>query len=703
MGLFTAAVTLVTLTVLFTVIQSQEYIRIKRRMYAMCPPKFQRIGSECYAISDQPANWLEAHFQCKDKNSKLAEPNNKSDRKLRAFFQRMDHDTDEIWIGATFDWHINTWQWSISGKNLSYDAFSRLDPEQNLEYHCAVLNPSLKYRWSARSCVDKHRYICQHKMPKVSEKNRFKVYDRWNQTYPNQMANEVEMEVIDTKTKDGKRTNRRVKPIDSGENYPMPPRRSSQPIKQRRRPHVPPKETSSNDINVKFIPNYFTNDINGDVSYRNSLPATMFPLTMDFIPADMAIDNGNVQAAQAYMDTTTKRPRNPTNAPSSDNETVDQTRPRTTPQGGKRVKTKFDKLNEEKRRQERERKRAEHRRRKQMRLQAKQQEEERKKKEQEEELKKQEEERKKLEEERKKLEQVAIDQLKLKQAEEEKQFKEDEEAALAERQKLQSQLENSKKEQERQEAEEKILKEKREEEEERVRKERLHEQNRLQLEYEERLKEQQTERERKLEEEKKVAEENRRRAEQEEATRQEELKRLQEEDEKRLELQRMEIERKRQEKELARLEEENLKRIAAQKAREEEIRRREEALAAQLVEEKRLEEELRQQEEKDRLMHEQELQSDIEEKKRKEEAERLEIERKEELRRKKVEKLKEKLDSETKKLEEEKKEERKEKIRKYAERISRLSPEMQRKFIEARRNRKKNKNSDNEASIPERK
>lgn len=33
-------------------------------------------------------------------------------------------------------------------------------------------------------------------MPYVNEKNRQKVYNKWNETYPNEMANEIE-EVID--------------------------------------------------------------------------------------------------------------------------------------------------------------------------------------------------------------------------------------------------------------------------------------------------------------------------------------------------------------------------------------------------------------------------------------------------------------------------------------------------------------------------
>lgn len=30
-------------------------------------------------------------------------------------------------------------------------------------------------------------------MPYVSAENRQKIYNRWNQTYPNQMANEIEI------------------------------------------------------------------------------------------------------------------------------------------------------------------------------------------------------------------------------------------------------------------------------------------------------------------------------------------------------------------------------------------------------------------------------------------------------------------------------------------------------------------------------
>lgn len=72
-----------------------------------------------------------------------------------------------------------------------------LSDSKPLENTCAVYEPSLKYRWSARSCLDKLRFICQHKMPKVSEGNRYRIYNRWNVTYPNALANEVVLEIID--------------------------------------------------------------------------------------------------------------------------------------------------------------------------------------------------------------------------------------------------------------------------------------------------------------------------------------------------------------------------------------------------------------------------------------------------------------------------------------------------------------------------
>lgn len=169
-----------------------------KRMYAMCPPHFFRIGNECYYISPNKQNWLDAHFECKDRNSKLAEPMKYEDKNLRKFLN-FSKAKNYIWIGGNYNWRANKWQWGYNGKDIEYQSFSQMVPgsSQDLKYTCAVLNPDLRFRWSAKLCTEKLNFICQHKMPFVNSHSRTKVYTRWNATFPNEMANEVEVVIAD--------------------------------------------------------------------------------------------------------------------------------------------------------------------------------------------------------------------------------------------------------------------------------------------------------------------------------------------------------------------------------------------------------------------------------------------------------------------------------------------------------------------------
>lgn len=65
----------------------------------MCPPGFTKIGNECYFLSPTKASWLDSHFECKDKNGKLAEPLKSSDRQLRKYLLERGRTRGEIWIG----------------------------------------------------------------------------------------------------------------------------------------------------------------------------------------------------------------------------------------------------------------------------------------------------------------------------------------------------------------------------------------------------------------------------------------------------------------------------------------------------------------------------------------------------------------------------------------------------------------------------
>lgn len=98
-----------------------------KRMYAMCPPKFFRIGSECYFISTDRFNWLDSHFECKDRNSRLAEPFKQEDRYLRKYLNsNPGPKNSDIWIGGRFNWERNKWQWGYNGKDVTYQSFSQL-------------------------------------------------------------------------------------------------------------------------------------------------------------------------------------------------------------------------------------------------------------------------------------------------------------------------------------------------------------------------------------------------------------------------------------------------------------------------------------------------------------------------------------------------------------------------------------------------
>lgn len=94
-----------------------------RRMYALCPPEFTKIGNECYYLSVRKESWLDAHFECKDRNSKLAEPMKFADRRLRKFLKNKPQVDDDKWIGGMFNWQQEKWQWGYNGGEMKYHSF----------------------------------------------------------------------------------------------------------------------------------------------------------------------------------------------------------------------------------------------------------------------------------------------------------------------------------------------------------------------------------------------------------------------------------------------------------------------------------------------------------------------------------------------------------------------------------------------------
>lgn len=97
-------------------------------MYALCPPHFVKIGTQCYYISEERVTWLDAHFECKDRNSRLAEPIKNEDKRLRKFLQHKDPSRVDKWIGGIYNWQQRIWQWGYNGVAMSYQSFSQMIP-----------------------------------------------------------------------------------------------------------------------------------------------------------------------------------------------------------------------------------------------------------------------------------------------------------------------------------------------------------------------------------------------------------------------------------------------------------------------------------------------------------------------------------------------------------------------------------------------
>lgn len=98
-----------------------------RRMYALCPPDFTKIGNDCYFISTRKESWLDSHFECKDRNSKLAEPLKFADRRLRKYLKNKDQVVDDKWIGGMYNWQQFKWQWGYNGADMKYQSFGDED------------------------------------------------------------------------------------------------------------------------------------------------------------------------------------------------------------------------------------------------------------------------------------------------------------------------------------------------------------------------------------------------------------------------------------------------------------------------------------------------------------------------------------------------------------------------------------------------
>ncbi|KYQ58609.1 C-type lectin domain family 10 member A [Trachymyrmex zeteki] len=129
-----------------------------------CPVGFFRLKRFCYYLSAGTAPWREAYFHCKDRNATLAIlDRNGKDKMLRKYLMGDQFTKLERWIGGIFNWQQMAWEWGVTGEKMVFQSFGKMEPGRSKKYawHCIIMDPVLKYKWSARSCMERKYYICE--------------------------------------------------------------------------------------------------------------------------------------------------------------------------------------------------------------------------------------------------------------------------------------------------------------------------------------------------------------------------------------------------------------------------------------------------------------------------------------------------------------------------------------------------------------
>lgn len=145
------------------------------RRYA-CPIGFFRLKRYCYYLSGGTAPWRDAYFHCKDRNATLAIlDRNGKDRMLRKYLMSDQFTKLERWIGGIFNWQQMGWEWGVTGEKVVFQNFGKPQTEQSKQqyaWHCITIDPSLKYKWSPRSCVERKHYICEVQAGRLARRRK---------------------------------------------------------------------------------------------------------------------------------------------------------------------------------------------------------------------------------------------------------------------------------------------------------------------------------------------------------------------------------------------------------------------------------------------------------------------------------------------------------------------------------------------------
>lgn len=67
------------------------------------------------------------------------------------------------------------WEWGITGEKVHFQNFGLPEFNRSKKYawHCITIDPTLKYKWKPKSCVERKHYVCEvlaGRIGKISKK-----------------------------------------------------------------------------------------------------------------------------------------------------------------------------------------------------------------------------------------------------------------------------------------------------------------------------------------------------------------------------------------------------------------------------------------------------------------------------------------------------------------------------------------------------
>merc|ERR1711963_323527 len=129
---------------------------------AQCAKDWLEHDGMCYGYNNTALSWQDAQAACMAIGGMLAEPRNA----VEDFIIKgvaIDHQVDEIWLGASDTDLEQTWVWASDLTEVGHGTFSDWNRNQPDNAHgnedCLAYSKTYGH-WNDKDCIDKNPFVC---------------------------------------------------------------------------------------------------------------------------------------------------------------------------------------------------------------------------------------------------------------------------------------------------------------------------------------------------------------------------------------------------------------------------------------------------------------------------------------------------------------------------------------------------------------